>query len=201
MSITKPFKPVTMGTTMSSVGLANKPPALPPVKQNNSTAVIATVQSPPDYKFEHFTKLCQHYQEQKKILQVQIRTEVHNWQKVAKNGDEGIECREKILGFLSQFREAQKQQDVLIEKEKLRLDAFRNCINEDTTNRIKKRLTFFQKLNKQHEALLEHIRQDIQECRMICKRFNDSSGRSKGFETWIKCPASPAYDYGSIGSL
>lgn len=26
-----------MGTTMSSVGLANKPPALPPVKQNNNT--------------------------------------------------------------------------------------------------------------------------------------------------------------------
>lgn len=69
------------------------------------------------------------------------------------------------------------QQDLLIEKEKLRLDAFRNCINEDTTNRIKKRLTFFQKLNKQHEALLEHVRQDIQDCRAICKRLNDSNGR------------------------
>jgi len=30
-------KQVAMGTTMSSVGLANKPPALPPVKQNNKT--------------------------------------------------------------------------------------------------------------------------------------------------------------------
>jgi len=108
------------------------------------------------------------------FLQVQVRTEVHNWQKLAKNGDEGTECREKILGLLSKFREAQRQQDLLIEKEKLRLDAFRNCINEDTTNRIKKRLTFFQKLNKQHEALLEHVRQDIQDCRMICKKFNDS---------------------------
>ena len=109
--------------------------------------------------------------------QVQVRTEVHNWQKLAKNGDEGTECREKILGLLSKFREAQRQQDLLIEKEKLRLDAFRNCINEDTTNRIKKRLTFFQKLNKQHEALLEHVRQDIQDCRMICKKFSDSSGK------------------------
>ena len=108
------------------------------------------------------------------FLQVQVRTEVHNWQKLTKNGDEGTECREKILGLLSKFREAQRQQDLLIEKEKLRLDAFRNCINEDTTNRIKKRLTFFQKLNKQHEALLEHVRQDIQDCRMICKKFNDS---------------------------
>lgn len=96
---------------------------------------------------------------------------------MAKNGDEGTECREKILGLLSKFRDAQSQQDILIEKEKLRLDAFRNCINEDTTNRIKKRLTFFQKLNRQHEALLEHVRQDIQECRTICKKFNDSSGR------------------------
>ncbi|KAJ7376257.1 hypothetical protein OS493_035919 [Desmophyllum pertusum] len=90
-----------MGTTMSSVGLANKPPALPPVKQNNNTAVSA-VQSPPDYKFEHFTKLCQHYQEQKKILQVQVRAEVHNWQKVTKSGDEGTEYRERILGFTQQ---------------------------------------------------------------------------------------------------
>lgn len=96
---------------------------------------------------------------------------------MAKNGDEGTECREKILDLLSKFRDAQSQQDILIEKEKLRLDAFRNCINEDTTNRIKKRLTFFQKLNRQHEALLEHVRQDIQECRTICKKFNDSSGR------------------------
>lgn len=190
---------VVMGTTMSSVGLANRPPALPPVKQNNTVQV--TIQTPPDYKFEHFTKLCQHYQEQKKIFQVQIRTEVHNWQRVSKKGQEGTECREKILELLSKFREAQLQQDLLIEKEKLRLDAFRNCINEDTTNRIKKRLTFFQKLNKQHEALLEHVRQDIQDCRAICKRLNDSNGRYKGFETWIKCPASPAYDYGSIGSL
>lgn len=163
--------------------------------------VQVTIQTPPDYKFEHFTKLCQHYQEQKKIFQVQIRTEVHNWQRVSKKGQEGTECREKILELLSKFREAQMQQDLLIEKEKLRLDAFRNCINEDTTNRMKKRLTFFQKLNKQHEALLEHVRQDIQDCRAICKRLNDSNGRYKGFETWIKCPASPAYDYGSIGSL
>lgn len=108
---------------------------------------------------------------------MQVRAEVHNWQKVTKSGDEGTECRERILGLLSKFREAQKQQDMLIEKEKLRLDAFRNCINEDTTNRIKKRLTFFQKLNRQHEALLEHVRQDIQDCRMICKKFNDSNGK------------------------
>lgn len=111
------------------------------------------------------------------LLQVKIRAEVHNWQRVAKNGDEGTECRERILDLLSKFREAQRQQDLLIEKEKLRLDAFRNCINEDTTNRIKKRLTFFQKLNKQHEALLEHVRQDIQDCRTICKKFNDWNGR------------------------
>lgn len=108
---------------------------------------------------------------------MQIRTEVHNWQRLSKNGQEGTECREKILELLNKFREAQMQQDLLIEKEKLRLDAFRNCINEDTTNRIKKRLTFFQKLNKQHEALLEHVRQDIQDCRAICKRLNNSNGR------------------------
>lgn len=29
---------VTMGTTVSSIGLANKPPALPPAKHNNNKA-------------------------------------------------------------------------------------------------------------------------------------------------------------------
>lgn len=103
--------------------------------------------------------------------------EVITWRTKAKNGEDGTEYREKILGFLSEFRDAQTQQDVLIEKEKLRLDAFRNCINDDTTNRIKNRLNFFCKLNKQHEALLELVRQDVQDCKMICKKYQFTEAR------------------------
>ncbi|KAK3733069.1 hypothetical protein QZH41_008404 [Actinostola sp. cb2023] len=192
-----------MGTTMSAIGLANKPPALPPAKNNNNKAVCIS-RTPPDYKFEHFMKLCQNIQDEKKKIQVQIRMEVLNWRKRAQNGNEVDECREQILAMLSRFRSAQEKQDHLIEKEKLRLDAFRNCINEDTTNRIKSRLTFFCRLNRQHEALLELVRQDVQDCKNICRRYQDTHSqpsKSKGFETWIKCPKTPAYDFGSIGSL
>ena len=106
------------------------------------------------------------------------------WQQRAKNGDEGVECKEKILGLLAKFRDVQQSQDNLIEKEKLRLDAFRNCINEDTTNRIKSRLEFFVQLNKQHETLLELVRQDVQDCKTICKKYQDSNLRY-GCDNWI----------------
>ena len=109
--------------------------------------------------------------------QIQIRLEVVAWQQRAKNGDEGVECKERILSLLSNFRDVQQAQDSLIEKEKLRLDAFRNCINEDTTNRIKSRLEFFVQLNKQHEALLELVRQDVQDCKTICKKYQNSQLR------------------------
>lgn len=105
--------------------------------------------------------------------------EVLNWRKRAQNGGKVDECRERILAMLSRFRGAQEQQDTLIEKEKLRLDAFRNCINEDTTNRIKSRLTFFCRLNRQHEALLELVRQDVQDCKNICRRYNDPQSQPR----------------------
>jgi hypothetical protein len=105
--------------------------------------------------------------------------EVLNWRKKAKNGGKVEECRERILAMLGRFRGAQEQQDVLIEREKLRLDAFRNCINEDTTNRIKSRLTFFCRLNRQHEALLELVRQDVQDCKNICRRYQDPQSQPR----------------------
>ncbi|XP_032225892.1 uncharacterized protein LOC5501706 isoform X1 [Nematostella vectensis] len=191
-----------MGTTMSSINLASKPPALPPAKQNNKVPKVKN--TPPDYKFEHFMQRCQYIQDEKKQIQVEIRMEVLEWRKRARQGEVSVDdCRDKILGLLSRFRDVQQQQDKLIEKERFRLDAFRNSINEDTTSRIKSRLNFFCKLNRQHEALLELVRQDVQDCKNICRQYNDtqSNSKCKGFETWIKCPARPAYDYGSIGSL
>ena len=103
--------------------------------------------------------------------------EVLAWRSKAQNGDDGSVHRDNILALLSKFKGAQQQQDALIEKEKLRLDAFRNCINDDTTNRIKNRLNFFSKLNKQHEVLLELVREDVRSCKEICKGNRDLHGR------------------------
>ncbi|EDO47905.1 predicted protein [Nematostella vectensis] len=117
------------------------------------------------------TKTCPH--------QVEIRMEVLEWRKRARQGEVSVDdCRDKILGLLSRFRDVQQQQDKLIEKERFRLDAFRNSINEDTTSRIKSRLNFFCKLNRQHEALLELVRQDVQDCKNICRQYNDTQSNS-----------------------
>ncbi|EDO30238.1 predicted protein [Nematostella vectensis] len=110
---------------------------------------------------------------------VEIRMEVLEWRKRARQGEVSVDdCRDKILGLLSRFRDVQQQQDKLIEKERFRLDAFRNSINEDTTSRIKSRLNFFCKLNRQHEALLELVRQDVQDCKNICRQYNDTQSNS-----------------------
>jgi len=40
-----------MGTTMSSIGLANKPPALPPVKIHNNNKVRNSHRNIPEIKY------------------------------------------------------------------------------------------------------------------------------------------------------
>jgi hypothetical protein len=129
--------------------------------------------SPPDYKFEHFMKRCLELQGQKKNLESQIRLELETWRTKGRNGSPRDECRRNVVGLLSQLKASQLAQDELISKEKHRLDAFRNVVNEDTTERLKMRLEFFSQLNKEHDKLLYLFREDSQECKAICKKYSD----------------------------
>ena len=88
-------------------------------------------------------KRCLELQGQKKNLESQIRLELENWRTKARNGTPRDECRRNVIGLLSQLKASQLAQDELISKEKHRLDAFRNVVNEDTTERLKMRLEFF----------------------------------------------------------
>ena len=126
-----------------------------------------------DFKFEHFMKRCLELQGQKKNLESQIRLELENWRTKARNGTPRDECRRNVIGLLSQLKASQLAQDELISKEKHRLDAFRNVVNEDTTERLKMRLDFFSHLNKEHDKLLYLFREDSQECKAICKKYSD----------------------------
>lgn len=112
-------------------------------------------------------------QGQKKNLEAQIRLEVQKWRDKAQNGKPRDECRRNIIGLLSQFKASQLSQDALIAKEKNRMDAFRNVVNEDTTQRLKARLEFFSHLNKEHDNLLCLFREDSQECKAICKKYSE----------------------------
>ena len=165
---------------------------------------LAKTTSVPDYKFEHFTKRCLELQGQKKNLESQIRMELENWRTKARNGTPRDDCRRNVIGLLSQLKASQLAQDELISKEKHRLDAFRNVVNEDTTERLRMRLDFFSHLNKEHDKLLYLFREDSQECKTICKKYSDVQIRKRTgckFESWLRCPPCSSYDYGSLGSL
>ena len=118
-------------------------------------------------------KRCLALQGQKKNLESQIRLELETWRTKGRNGSPRDECRRNVVGLLSQLKASQLAQDELISKEKHRLDAFRNVVNEDTTERLKMRLEFFSQLNKEHDKLLYLFREDSQECKAICKKYSD----------------------------
>ena len=118
-------------------------------------------------------KRCLELQGQKKNLESQIRVELETWRTKARNGTPRDECRRNVVGLLSQLKASQLAQDELISKEKHRLDAFRNVVNEDTTERLKMRLEFFSQLNKEHDKFLYLFREDSQECKAICKKYSD----------------------------
>lgn len=175
----------------------------PAVAKQNYTAPSATSSTPPDYKFEHFMKRCMEIQGQKKNLETQIRVELEKWREKARDGKPRDECRRNVVGLLSQFKASQLSQDALITKEKNRLDAFRNVVNEDTSQRLKARLEFFSQLNKEHDNLLYLFREDSQECQAICKKYSEVQIRKRTgckFESWLRCPPCSSYDYGSLGS-
>ena len=124
----------------------------------------------PDYHFERFMNKCLKLQKEKRSLEMQIRVELDNWRTRAKKGTPTTECRHRLSVFLKGFKMAQEAQDVLIEKEKQRINSFENEYSKTTVIVLKNKLKFFAVLNKQHEKLLEMVRQDVLDCRSICRQ-------------------------------
>ena len=126
-----------------------------------------------DYKFERFMNKCLKLQKDKRSLEMQIRVELDNWRTLAKKGAPTVECRHRLSVFLKGFKAAQETQDLLIEKEKQRISSCENEYNKTKVHVLKNKLKFFAILNKQHEKLLEMVRQDVLDCRSICRPNSD----------------------------
>ena len=121
--------------------------------------------------------LCLQLQREKKSTELQIRIELENWRIRAKRGEPTSECKHRISELLTKFRNSQESQDILIEREKVRLNAYKNVITDEMTAKIRTRLKFFSSLNREHESLLDLVRQDVQDCKALCNRFGDQQIR------------------------
>ncbi len=130
-----------------------------------------------DYRFDRFVRACFQLQKEKKWLEVQVRIELQNWRLRAKKGESSAECRHRISECLKMFKCVQETQDALIEKEKSRINSYGSDIGEDAVRNLKARLKFFSVLNEQHEALLEMVRRDVQDCRAICRKVGDEDSQ------------------------
>ncbi|XP_046845157.1 uncharacterized protein LOC124439004 isoform X2 [Xenia sp. Carnegie-2017] len=192
-----------MGTSTSKVFYTDETKPLHK-HQLNQTPQETSNSSAKDFKFQHFTERCLQLQGQKQDLESQIRMELEKWRGKHCKDASRDECRQNIIGLLSELKTSQLTQEEMITKEKIRLDAFRNLVNEDTTERLKVRLNFFSLLNKEHDKLLYLFREDSRECKAICKKHSDVQLRKRTgskFESWLRCPPCTSYDYGSVGSI
>lgn len=129
-----------------------------------------------DYNFERFMNKCLKLQKEKRLLEMQIRVELDNWRTRAKKGAPTTECRHRLSVFLKGFKVAQETQDLLIEKEKQRVNSFEKEYSKTKVIVLKNKLKFFAILNKQHEKLLEMVRQDVLDCRSICRQNYEDDG-------------------------
>ena len=129
---------------------------------------------------------CIKLQKEKRSLEMQIRVELDNWRTRAKKGAPTTECRHRLSIFLKGFKVAQEAQDILIEKEKLAIKNFENEYSKAKVLVLKSKLKFFAMLNKQHEKLLEMVRQDVLDCRSICRQNYESDDSN---DARIRCVA------------
>ena len=116
---------------------------------------------------------CFTLQKEKQSLESQIRIELDNWRARAKKGEPTTENRHRLSVYLKRFKAAHETQDILIEREKMRLYSYGNEADSRRVFELKDKLRFFSVLNKKHETLLEMVRQDLQDCRSICRKLND----------------------------
>jgi len=144
------------------------------VNSDKTSICVKQIPLQSEYNFERFMNKCIKLQKEKRSLEMQIRVELDNWRTRAKKGAPTTECRHRLSIFLKGFKVAQEAQDILIEKEKLKLKSFENEYSKAKVLVLKSKLKFFAMLNKQHEKLLEMVRQDVLDCRSICRQNYES---------------------------
>lgn len=97
--------------------------------------------------------------------------------RVTSNMDEmgSPEDKHYVMCLISEFRNVQEEQNLLIEKEKLRFQMMKNeltsCSGDNKTlvRKMRNRLKYFISLNQDHERILTKIREDNQGSQRIRK--------------------------------
>ena len=145
-----------------------------------------------DFKLEKFMNHCFILQKEKKSLESQIRIELDNWRARAKKGEPTTESRHRLSLYLKKFKAAHETQDILIEREKVRLCSYGKEADSRRVFELKDKLRFFSVLNKQHETLLEMVRQDLHDCRSICRKSKDDDSHVRYSMRYLSSSSSSA---------
>lgn len=107
--------------------------------------------------------MCEECQRRKKIIEEKLRVAFENIRVTSNINDEyTAEEKHYVMRLISQFRQAQEEQDSLIEREKLRFQIMKNELGKNDLNlrNMRKRLKYFISLNKDHARIIEKIRED-----------------------------------------
>ena len=109
---------------------------------------------------------CENIQQEKIKIQAFLRLELQKWRvKRKQQNDTHSAQKHRIFSLLNRFRSLHEEQNVLIQKEKVRLELLRQNLEDCSVKRIRNRLKYFILLNNEHEQLISKIREDAISCK------------------------------------
>ena len=109
---------------------------------------------------------CEKIQQEKTKIQAFLRLELQKWRvKQKQQNDTHIAQKHRIFSLLNRFRSLHEEQNVLIQKEKVRLELLRQNLEDRNVKRVRNRLKYFILLNNEHEQLISKIREDAISCK------------------------------------
>lgn len=133
----------------------------------------------PDYRFDEFIYLCEECQRRKRVIEEKLRVALEKLRVTSSNMDgEEMTSEDKhyVMRLISQFRNAQEEQNVLIQKEKLRFQMMKSELGSGgggtsdykaNLRKMRNRLKYFIVLNQDHERIIDKIREDNRGSRKI----------------------------------
>ncbi|XP_057290694.1 uncharacterized protein LOC130613352 isoform X2 [Hydractinia symbiolongicarpus] len=149
----------------ASFGHKNKYISVSAVPTEKHRHVKTPAVKSPEYRFGTFVGTCENMQHEKVEIESRLRTDLQKWRR---NGLEEEDKRE-VYGLLKRFRQIQEQQTLLLHKEKMRLQDMtsQQSENGNTSRRLRNRLKYFTRLNKQHEDMISKVRESSIGCRWV----------------------------------
>jgi len=156
-----------MGASQSLHKMDFKLPQLYVAPKKKSLEIEVNAVSPPEYKFSFFIKQCEQLQQDKYSTHANLRFLIREWKKNVKERQPAPETRQEIYALLSRFRTLQEEQNILIQRERARMEAIEAEQGEHAANKLRKRIQYFNILNEQNQSLISKVQKDSLTCRAI----------------------------------